>query len=148
MRPFRRRPDSPEIKRRGRGPGNLVVANCTRCGREFQARSAKATTCPACHDIAARERQAARNGPVRSLVDARGFVVGAEVRVPYQTTKVIDGRCVPITGTELGIVRSVDGDSVIVSIGANKTFRYTAEELRRAGAVGMSADWRKWVAYE
>jgi hypothetical protein len=148
MTPFRRRPDSPEIKRRGRGPGNLVTATCARCGGEFQARSAKATTCPACHDIAARERQAARNGPVRSLVDAKGFVIGLTVRVPSLRTAIVDGCEVIVRETVPGDVVEVRDQSVLVQLLGGECRDVDIETLRRANASNVSLGWHKWVAYD
>jgi hypothetical protein len=146
MRPFRRRPDSPPRKQRNRN--ELVTATCSRCGGEFAARSTKATTCPACHDIAARERQAARNGPVRSLVDAKGFVPGLTVRVPSTRAAVLDGRTVMLQETTPGDVVEVRDQSVLVQLLGGERREVEIDALRRANASNVSLGWHKWVAYD
>jgi predicted RNA-binding Zn-ribbon protein involved in translation (DUF1610 family) len=148
MTPFRRRPDSPEIKRRGRGPGNLVVATCARCGSEFPARSSKARTCPDCQQIVAREQQSMRNGPVRSLVDAKGFVPGLTVRVPSTRAAVLDGRTVMLQETTPGDVVEVRDQSVLVQLLGGERRDVDIETLRRANASNVSLGWHKWVAYD
>lgn len=145
-RPFRRRPDSPPRKPRNRN--DVVTATCARCGTEFAARSAKATTCPKCHDMAARDRQAARNGPVRSLVDAKGFVPGLTVRVPSTRAAVFDGRSVILQETTPGDVVEVRDQSVLVQLLGGERREVDIDMLRRANRSTSSPDWRKWVAYD
>ncbi len=147
-RPFRRRPDSPPRKPRSRGDNNPVKVTCARCSNEFEARSAKSRHCPACRQLILREQQATRNGPVRSLADAKGIVPGVTVRVPSIATATVDGRTVIVRETVPGDVVEVRDRKVLVQLLGGERREVEIDALRRANGSSSSPDWRKWVAYD
>jgi len=146
MRPFRRRPDSPPHKPRSRR--DIVTVTCQRCGGDFEARSIKSRHCPDCRQQIAREQQAARSGPVRSLVDAKGLVPGLTVRVPSTRAAVLDGRTVVLQETTPGDVVEVRDQSVLVQLIGGECREVEIDALRRANASSASPSWHKWVAYD
>ena len=61
------------------------------------------------------------------------------VRVPVVEVRKVGGVKVEVTGTHIGTIRKIDGDTVLVSVGKRKTCTFTAQQIR--DAIGKVTEW-------
>ena len=80
----------------------------------------------------ARRAAALRHAPPRPLAKSTVLAVGQTVRVPVAETMTVGGKAVTVTGTHIGTIRKIDGETVLVSVGKRKTCEYTAQQIKDA----------------
>ena len=80
----------------------------------------------------AKNMGALRYAPPKPLAKSTVLAVGQTVRVPVAETMTVGGKVVSVTGTHIGTIRKIDGDTVLVSVGKRKMCEFTAQQIKDA----------------